>query len=101
MRKGLSLLQVMFTVTFILNQMGFYPFVRWPFWVIFGFLGADCLIRISCELWINYGLGDTLRTEIDRIKYEKIILRREIRKARLEFKKKQDSNKIENLKNGK
>lgn len=95
MKKGLSLLQTLFVISFILKLMTFQPFAGWSMWWVFGLLVADFIIYALRQLWYKYGLGDSLRAEIDRIKYEKIVLRREIRKAKLEQKKKLDLLKIE------
>lgn len=99
MKKGLSLLQVLFVVFMTLKLLTFQPFASWSTWVIFALLAIDVFIYVCRELWYNYGLGDSLRVEIDKIKYEKIILRREIRRAALENKKKIAARDFTNQKN--
>lgn len=99
MKKGLSLLEVLFVIVIILKLMGFQPFASWSIFKVFSLLIVDIGVNIVFALWNEYGIGDTLKAEIDKIKYEKIILRREIRKAKLEQQKKLNERDLEKLKN--
>lgn len=99
MTKGLSLLQVLFVVFLTLHLLTFQPFAGWSIWKISLFLIADYFLRFLHKLWFDWELDKTVRVEIDRFRYNKIILQREIKKAQLEAKKQIDARELERTKN--
>ena len=88
MKKGVSLLELLFAVFLVLSLMEVSPFGSWSWWKILGPLVVDWVVRVLKLAWTNYGLDKLLYSEIENARYE-LKLKSEIQKAKKQIEKNQ------------
>ena len=88
MKKGVSLLELLFAVFLVLSLMEVSPFGDWSWWKILGPLVVDRVVRVLKLAWTNYGLDKLLYSEIESARYE-LRLKREVKRAKKQIEKNQ------------
>lgn len=88
MKKGVSLLELLFVVFLVLSLMEVRPFGDWAWWKILGPLVVDWVVRVLKLAWTNYGLDKLLYSEIESARYE-LRLKREVQRAKKQIEKNQ------------